>query len=144
VAEDAGLIVRLGQWVLGRACDQMRRRQDEYPANPLLGVGVSLSASQFQNPHLIDDVANTLTRTGLDPHSLKLDITESVAMQGPEATAITLRALKALGLRLGLDDFGTGYSSLSYLQRFTVDTLQKTAELVQQREVLLPTLSRDA
>jgi diguanylate cyclase (GGDEF)-like protein/PAS domain S-box-containing protein len=124
VAEETGLIVPLGQWVRDKACDQTRRWQDQYPADPPLGISVNLSARQFQNPHLIDDVAATLTRTGLDPHSLKLEVTESVAMQDPEATALTLRALKELGLRLAIDDFGTGYSSLSYLQRFPVDTLK--------------------
>jgi EAL domain-containing protein (putative c-di-GMP-specific phosphodiesterase class I) len=124
VAEETGLIVPLGQWVLDQACDQTRRWQDQYPGNPPLGISVNLSARQFQNPHLIEDVEHTLTRSGLDPHSLKLEVTESVAMQDPEATTTTLRALKALGLRLAIDDFGTGYSSLSYLQRFPVDTLK--------------------
>ena len=124
IAEETGLIVPLGQWVLDQACEQTRLWQEQYPTNPPLGISVNLSARQFQNPHLIDDVAATLTRTGLDPHSLKLEVTESVAMQDPEATATTLRALKALGVRLAIDDFGTGYSSLSYLKRFPVDTLK--------------------
>jgi diguanylate cyclase (GGDEF)-like protein/PAS domain S-box-containing protein len=124
IAEETGLIVPLGQWVLDQACDQTRRWQDQYPATPPLGISVNLSARQFQNPHLIEDVKGTLDRTGLDPACLKLEVTESVAMQDPEATANTLRALKGLGLRLAIDDFGTGYSSLSYLKRFPVDTLK--------------------
>jgi EAL domain-containing protein (putative c-di-GMP-specific phosphodiesterase class I) len=124
LAEETGLIVPLGQWVLDQACSQTRRWQVQYPSTPALGISVNLSGRQFQNPHLIEDIQQTLSRTGLDPHSLKLEITESVAMQDPDATAITLRALKALGVRLAIDDFGTGYSSLSYLKRFSVDTLK--------------------
>jgi diguanylate cyclase (GGDEF)-like protein len=124
IAEETGLIVPLGQWVLDQACVQTRAWQDRYPANLPLGISVNLSGRQFQHPPLIDEVASTLARSELDPRSLKLEITETVAMQDPEATATTLLALKALGIRLAIDDFGTGYSSLSYLQRFPVDTLK--------------------
>jgi diguanylate cyclase (GGDEF)-like protein/PAS domain S-box-containing protein len=124
IAEETGLIVPLGQWVLDQACGQTRRWQARYPADPPLGISVNLSARQFENPHLIRDIQNTLAATGLDPRSLKLEITESVAMQDPDATALTLRGLKTLGVRMALDDFGTGYSSLSYLKRFPVDTLK--------------------
>jgi EAL domain-containing protein (putative c-di-GMP-specific phosphodiesterase class I) len=124
VAEETGLIVPLGQWVLDQACEQTRRWQDQFPSNPPLGISVNLSARQFQHPHLLEDVQNTLTRTGLEPSTLTLEVTESVAMQHPEATATTLRAPKSLGLRIAIDDFGTGYSSLSYLQRFPLDTLK--------------------
>jgi diguanylate cyclase (GGDEF)-like protein/PAS domain S-box-containing protein len=124
VAEETGLIVPLGQWVLDRACEQTRRWQDQFPSDPPLGISVNLSARQFQHPHLLEDVQNTLARTGLEPRSLTLEVTESVAMQDPESTATTLRALKSLGLRIAIDDFGTGYSSLSYLQRFPLDTLK--------------------
>ncbi|MCA1648437.1 MAG: EAL domain-containing protein, partial [Chloroflexi bacterium] len=124
IAEETGLIVPLGRWVLDEACSQTRQWQGEYPSDPPLGISVNLSGRQFQNPHLIRDIQNTLVRTGIDPHSLKLEITESLAMQDPHATAITLHALKALGVQLAIDDFGTGYSSLSYLKRFPVDTLK--------------------
>jgi diguanylate cyclase (GGDEF)-like protein/PAS domain S-box-containing protein len=124
IAEETGLIVPLGQWVLDQACRQTQRWQKLYPAVPPLGISVNLSARQFENPRLIQDIENTLRQTGLDPHSLKLEITESVAMQDPDATATTLRRLKTLGVRLAIDDFGTGYSSLSYLKRFPVDTLK--------------------
>ena len=110
--------------MLDQACSQTRRWQDQYPSSTPLGISVNLSARQFQNPHLIEDIENTFVRTGLDPRSLKLEITESVAMQDPDATATTLRALKTLGVRLAIDDFGTGYSSLSYLKRFPLDTLK--------------------
>jgi EAL domain-containing protein (putative c-di-GMP-specific phosphodiesterase class I) len=124
VAEETGLIVPLGQWVLDQACAQTRRWQDDFPADPPLGISINLSARHFQHPHLIDDVAHTLTLTGINPGSVKLEVTESVAMHDPEASATILRALKALGLRLAIDDFGTGYSSLGYLQRFPLETLK--------------------
>jgi EAL domain-containing protein (putative c-di-GMP-specific phosphodiesterase class I) len=88
-----------------------------------LGISVNLSARQFQNERLVEDIQRTLARTGLDPHSLKLEITESVAMHDPDSTAATLLALKALGAWIAIDDFGTGYSSLAYLKKLPVDEL---------------------
>jgi diguanylate cyclase (GGDEF)-like protein len=123
VAEETGLIVPLGQWVLVEACRQAARWRVAYPGRALT-MGVNLSARQFQRPELLADIRDALETTGLDPHGLKLEITESVIMQDAEATTATLVALKELGIRLAIDDFGTGYSSLSYLKRFPVDTLK--------------------
>jgi EAL domain-containing protein (putative c-di-GMP-specific phosphodiesterase class I) len=87
-------------------------------------MSVNLSARQFQHPRLVDDISRAVTQARLDPRWLKLEITESVAMQDAEASIGTLHGLKALGIRLAIDDFGTGYSSLAYLKRLPVDTLK--------------------
>src|SRR6266508_3850727 len=124
LTEETGLIVPIGQWVLTEACRQARTWQIEFPRSPALGVSVNLSAKQFQNPKLVEEVTDALTMSGLDPACLKLEITESVVMQDVPATLAKLHELKDLGIRLAIDDFGTGYSSLGYLTRFPVDTLK--------------------
>jgi diguanylate cyclase (GGDEF)-like protein/PAS domain S-box-containing protein len=124
VAEETGLIVPIGQWVLEQACQQSRLWQEQFPRHAPLSISVNLSARQLQHPGLVADVARAVLDAGMDPATLELEITESVVMQDAEATDATLRALKAIGIRLAIDDFGTGYSSLSYLKRFPVDTLK--------------------
>jgi diguanylate cyclase (GGDEF)-like protein len=125
VAEETGLIVPLGLWVLEQACRQVRRWQDASPAgNTPLVMSVNLSARQFQQPTLLADIERAVRESGLDPRTLKLEITESVLMRDVDGTLTTLRALKALGIQLAIDDFGTGYSSLTYLKRFRLDTLK--------------------
>jgi EAL domain-containing protein (putative c-di-GMP-specific phosphodiesterase class I) len=124
VAEETGLIVPLGQWVLEQACQQARTWQDTSPGDNPLVMCVNLSARQFQHPKLVDDIESAVRQSGLDPRTLKLEITESILMQDAESTLATLHALKALGIQLAIDDFGTGYSSLTYLKRFPIDTLK--------------------
>jgi len=124
VAEETGLIVPLGQWVLDVACRQVAVWHNEFAAGPPLMLSVNLSPRQFQLPHLADDVARTLRETGLAPSCLKLEITEGVLMLNVETTAATLRRLKDLGVKLAIDDFGTGYSSLSYLKQLPLDVLK--------------------
>jgi len=124
IAEETGLIIPIGQWVLEQACQQARTWQDASPANKSLVMSVNLSARQFQHPTLVADIERAVRQAGLEPRSLKLEITESVVMQDVESTLATLHALKALGIQLAIDDFGTGYSSLSYLKRFPIDTLK--------------------
>jgi diguanylate cyclase (GGDEF)-like protein/PAS domain S-box-containing protein len=122
VAEETGLIIRLGRWVLEQACSQARA-WDEETSTPLT-MSVNVSARQVQAPGFVDEVAQVLATTGLAPARLTLELTESVLMQDVEQTASTLDALKALGVRLAIDDFGTGYSSLTYLDRFPIDELK--------------------
>ncbi len=124
VAEETGLIVPLGQWIMREACRQMRAWQQKFPQNPPLIISVNLSSRQFCQPDLVKQIQEILQEVKLDRDSLKLEITESMMMNDVELAINLLQRLKALGLRLSIDDFGTGYSSLSYLHRFPVDTLK--------------------
>lgn len=124
LAEETGLIVPLGRIVLREACRQIRGWQQARPELAALSVSVNVSARQLQSPALIQDIRQALDETGLRPGALKLEITESVAMQDTATTTVTLKQLKRLGIRLAIDDFGTGYSSLGYLKRFPLDVLK--------------------
>ena len=123
MAEQSGLIVPLGDWVLETACVQARAWREEHPDAGLV-VSVNLSGRQFAQPDLLGAVLGILRRTGLPPNALELEITESVAMEESEATLRTLRALREVGVRLVLDDFGTGYSSLAYLKQLPLDSIK--------------------
>jgi EAL domain-containing protein (putative c-di-GMP-specific phosphodiesterase class I) len=124
VAEETGLIVPIGSWVLDQACRQVQRWQAEQPALKPLVLAVNLSGRQLGHPRLVEDVAAVLRDTGIDPGDVELEITESVLMDDVEMSEETLGRLKTLGVNLVVDDFGTGYSSLSYLRRFPVDVLK--------------------
>ncbi len=124
VAEESGLILPLGRWVLEEACRQTRAWQLRHPSLVVPAVSVNISAREFQQVNLVDEVRRVLTRTGLAASSLQLEITESVMMRDAESTTDTLRGLKELGASLSIDDFGTGYSSLAYLERFPIDGLK--------------------
>jgi EAL domain-containing protein (putative c-di-GMP-specific phosphodiesterase class I) len=123
LAEETGLIIPIGRWVLETACRQARRWLDELPESPLV-MSVNLSARQFGQPTLVEDIAATLAATGLPADRLELEITESVLLSESEDNATALRAIRDLGVGLVLDDFGTGYSSLSYLRRLPLDTIK--------------------
>lgn len=131
VAEESGLIIPIGQWLVRESCRQARRWHDEYPDSPPLEVCVNLSARQFQHPTLAEDVAKNLRETGLDPGALVLEITESVIMEDTPSTVATLEKLKSLRVKLAIDDFGTGYSSLSYLKRFSVEYLKIDRSIIE-------------
>ncbi|HEX2736924.1 MAG TPA: EAL domain-containing protein, partial [Acidimicrobiia bacterium] len=124
LAEETGLIVPLGNWVLDEACRKIARWQKTGPANEGFVVSVNLSARQLAQSDLIDQVTNALERTGARAAHLCLEITESVLMDDADSAIGALRALRALGVRLSIDDFGTGYSSLGYLKRFPVDSVK--------------------
>ncbi len=122
IAEETGMILPLGDWVLAAACRQNRQWQRE--GLPQLRVAVNLSARQFSQTDLAKRVAEILTTTGLQPECLELELTESTIMSNAEETITILRELKAMGISLAIDDFGTGYSSLSYLKHFPIDRLK--------------------
>ncbi len=122
IAEDTGLILAIGQWVLREACRQTREWLD---AGLLaVPVAVNISSLEFRSQHFLEDVQVALKDSSLDSNYLELELTETVLMRHADSTAYALRQLKAIGVRLAVDDFGTGYSSLSYLTRFPIDALK--------------------
>ncbi|HEV8619856.1 MAG TPA: EAL domain-containing protein [Nitrospiraceae bacterium] len=125
VAEEIGLLIPIGQWVLQNASQQLRAWQMEFPVAPPLSMSINLSCKQFlHSGELLTIVDETLKATGLDPRSLTLEVTEMVMMENVEAALATLAQLKDRQLCISIDDFGTGYSSLSYLQRLPIDNLK--------------------
>jgi diguanylate cyclase (GGDEF)-like protein/PAS domain S-box-containing protein len=124
LAEDTGLILPLGRWVLKMACQQAAAWHADATTPTPPGIAVNLSPRQFLQPHLVEEVRTILEQTGLEPKQLELEITERIIMEHGETTTDTLAQLKALGVQLAIDDFGSGYSSLDYLKRFPVDTLK--------------------
>jgi EAL domain-containing protein (putative c-di-GMP-specific phosphodiesterase class I) len=128
IAEECGLILLIGQWVLLEGCRQARAWRD-------LGLGavsvaVNVSALEFLGKDFLSGVRAALIATGMDPHNLEMELTESVLMLDAESTVDTLHALKAVGVQLAIDDFGTGYSSFSYLRRYPVDALKIDSSFV--------------
>src|SRR5215212_273851 len=124
VAEETGLIVPIGEWVLNEACTHVRECQLDSPSHRALSLSVNLSARQVAQPDLLDRIKEALEISKLNPHCLKLEITESVVMENAEAAALMFKQLRSLGVQLSIDDFGTGYSSLSYLHRFPLNYLK--------------------
>ncbi len=124
LAEETGLIVTIGRWVLREACRNAVRLHERFPTLLDFHMAVNLSARQLSRPEIVDEVRDILAETGLEPSLLILEITESVMMQDMEMSIARLTELKSLGVRLAVDDFGTGYSSLNYIRRFPVDILK--------------------
>ena len=124
VAEETGLIIPIGQWVLRESCRQIRQWQHQFPHHQPLTISVNLSVKQFSQPDLIAQIDQILRETDLDGRDLKLEITESVLMENSKSVTALLRELRARNIHLCIDDFGTGYSSLSYLHRFPTNTLK--------------------
>ena len=122
IAEECGLIVQIGRWVLREACGQARKWQDA--DLPFKRISVNVSATEFRAKNFVESVSTILRETGLDARYLDIELTESVLMRHVESAAAVLRALKMIGVHIAVDDFGTGYSSLSYLQQFPIDILK--------------------
>ena len=130
VAEDCGLILPIGNWVLREACKQARAWLDA--GLPLRTMAVNISAMEFRHEHFLEGVFAILKDTGLDPRCLELELTESVLMKHAGSTESILRILRARGVQLAVDDFGTGYSSLSYLRKFSIDALKIDQSFIRQ------------
>jgi EAL domain-containing protein (putative c-di-GMP-specific phosphodiesterase class I) len=124
LAEEMGLIVPLGRWVLREGCRRAKAFQTLHPLGDALSMAINLSVKQLQHSDIVGDVRDALAESRLDARSLTLEITESVMMNDTDLAIERLEELKALGVRLAMDDFGTGYSSLSYLSRLPVDILK--------------------
>ena len=130
IAEDCGLILPIGAWVLREACKQARAWMDA--GLPATTIAVNVSAMEFRDEHFLDSLFTILGETGLDPRSLELELTESVLMKRAGSAASILQALRKRGVQVAVDDFGTGYSSLSYLRKFPVDALKIDQSFVRQ------------
>lgn len=122
LAEETGLIVPIGKWLLHNACEQLINWRKE--GFSIQRIAINMSMRQFKLANLLETISKTLERTGLAPSSLELELTESIIMQDPEITVATLRELSSMGLYLSIDDFGTGYSSLNYLKYFPINKLK--------------------
>jgi EAL domain-containing protein (putative c-di-GMP-specific phosphodiesterase class I) len=131
IAEETGLIIPIGKWVLEEACRQAATWRAQFPNEPRLTVSVNLSPRQFQQPALIQQIEHALSQAGLSANSLKLEITEGMVMRDLEATISTLRRLRKLGIKIAIDDFGTGYSSLAYLKRLPIDIIKIDRSFIQ-------------
>ncbi|MGA9812700.1 MAG: EAL domain-containing protein [Terriglobales bacterium] len=134
VADETGLILPMNRILLREACEQLRSWHAQFPAEQPLSMSVNITSKEFAHPNLANGIAETLKQTGLDPHYLQLEITETIAMGDPEKAASVLSGLKAFGVRLSVDDFGTGYSSLSRLQQFPVDSLKIDRAFISQMD----------
>jgi diguanylate cyclase (GGDEF)-like protein/PAS domain S-box-containing protein len=130
IAEDCGLIVQIGRWVLREACTQARAWQNA--GLPRLPIAVNVSAVEFRDRGFVEGVRTVLLETGLEARYLELEVTEGVLMENAESTAAVLQELKTMGVHLAVDDFGTGYSSLSYLRQFPIDVLKIDQSFIHQ------------
>jgi diguanylate cyclase (GGDEF)-like protein/PAS domain S-box-containing protein len=134
IAEETGLIISIGDWVLREACRQMQIWRQMFPNRLPLVINVNVSGKQF-SPRLIEQVSQILQDTELDPHQLKLEITETLLMENAEYAVVNLTQLQKLGIQLAIDDFGTGYSSLSYLHRLPIDTLKVDRSFISRLDI---------
>jgi EAL domain-containing protein (putative c-di-GMP-specific phosphodiesterase class I) len=131
VAEETGLIIALGEWILREACTQVRQWHKAFPSFRHLTLSVNLSGRQLVYPRITEQIEHILSETGFDAACLRLEITESILIENTRIASETLAKLCALGVQLQMDDFGTGYSSLSYLHRFPIHTLKIDRAFIQ-------------
>jgi diguanylate cyclase (GGDEF)-like protein/PAS domain S-box-containing protein len=124
LAEEHGLIYQIGAWILHEACRELKLLQVRYPAQPQINMSINISSRQFSQHDLVSTLSGFIAETGVDPHTLILEITESMIMENVTAAVETMNRLRAMGIQIHLDDFGTGHSSLSYLQLFPVSALK--------------------
>ncbi len=124
IAEETGIIIAIGDWILSESCRQMRRWQEQFDLTESLTISVNLSGKQLQQSNFIDKLDQILRETGLNPHNLKLELTETMLLDRNQTISKLLKQFKERNIQIGLDDFGTGYSALSYLQHFPIDTLK--------------------
>ena len=134
LAEETGMILPMGQWILREACRQMSGWQQAFPRAEPLSIGVNLSVKQFAQPDLREQIADIVATTGVLPNTLKLEITESVIAGNPDHAITVLDSLKTIGIEIYMDDFGTGYSSLSYLTHLPIDCIKIDRSFVSQME----------
>ena len=133
IAEDTGLIIEIGQWILETACLQLKEWLDD--GLPLQQVSVNISARQFMDDGFMKTVEDALDNAGLPPHNLEIEITESMLIGDINRIELQLKRLKKMGIKVALDDFGTGYSSLSYLKRFPIDVLKIDQSFVREMTI---------
>jgi len=133
-AEDSGILVAIGHWLLVQACQQLRDWEAEHHPEPPISITVNISARQFANARLVNDIQDALQQTGVDPSSLQLEITETLAAADPKLTVTVLSHLKHMGIGVILDDFGTGMTSLRGLRQFPVDALKIDRSLVREMQ----------
>jgi diguanylate cyclase (GGDEF)-like protein len=124
LAEEQGLIYQIGAWILHEACRELKLLQERHPAHPPLNMSINISGRQFSQQDLVGIISGIVAETGIDPHTLILEITESMIMENVDAAMGTMKRLRNVGLQIHIDDFGTGHSSLSYLQLFPVSALK--------------------
>ena len=134
IAEETGMIVSIGWWVLDEACRQMADWHARFPLAASLTISVNVSCKQFFQKDLVEQVERILHDSGLNPQRLKLEITESAIMSDMDSAAAMLNRLRSIGVKVGIDDFGTGHSSLGYLQHFAIDTLKIDRSFISQME----------
>ena len=135
IAEDTGLIIEIGEWLLQESCQQLQRWREQYADRPRIGslkMSINLASQQLQEASFTDKLDRILAITGLDGNSLRLEITEGVLIEPEGRVQDTLRQIKDKNIKLSIDDFGTGYSSLSYLRRFPIDNLKIDRSFIQQ------------
>jgi EAL domain-containing protein (putative c-di-GMP-specific phosphodiesterase class I) len=132
LAEETGLILSIGEWVLRESCSQVFAWQRQYSMDPPLTLSVNISGKQLSQSDLVERISEILRETGLEAGCLALEITESMIMKDPEAATAIMVQLRDLGIHIHIDDFGTGYSSLSYIHRFPVNALKIDRSFVEK------------